>query len=76
MGPDFNQDNLTSKPFLKPQEMADYLNVSLKKIYRLVESRAIPFYKIDRSLRFKKEDVDAYLEKALVKSIPNKYEHI
>jgi excisionase family DNA binding protein len=69
MGLDFGHSNSI---FLKPQEMAGYLNVSLKKIYRLVEDRTIPFYKIGRSLRFKKEDVEAYLEKALVKSMPEK----
>lgn len=76
MGLDFGHSNSISHTFLKPQEMAGYLNVSLKKIYRLVEDRTIPFYKIGRSLRFKKEDVEAYLEKALVKSMPENNEHL
>jgi excisionase family DNA binding protein len=50
--------------------MARYLNVSLKTIYRLVEGRAIPFYKIGRGLRFKREDIDEYMKNALVESIP------
>jgi len=76
MGLEFYRDNELNQSFLKPQEMAGHLNVSLKTIYRLVESRAIPFYKIGRSLRFKKTDVEAYLEKTLVKSMPKNNEHI
>jgi excisionase family DNA binding protein len=67
---DSSQENLIHKSLLSPQEMARYLNVSLKTIYRLVEGRAIPFYKIGRGLRFKREDIDEYMKNALVESIP------
>jgi len=72
MGLEFYQNSELNQSFLTPQEMAGYLKVSLKTIYRMVESRAIPFYKVGHSLRFKKADVEKYLEKTLVKSMPEK----
>jgi len=42
-------------------EIAERLNVSKTTIYRLVERRQLPFYKVGRSLRFAEEDMIAYL---------------
>lgn len=72
MGLEFYQNNELNQSFLTPQEMAGYLKVSLKTIYRMVESRSITFYKVGRSLRVKKADVEKYLENTLVKSMPEK----
>jgi len=55
-------ENLISKPFLSPKELRDVLCVSLPTIYRLIDARKIPAFKIGNSLRFLKEDVIAYLE--------------
>jgi len=38
------------------------MKVSKTTVYRLVESRILPFYRIGGSLRFRKQDVIAYLE--------------
>jgi excisionase family DNA binding protein len=69
MKPDSNQDKLTNKYFLSPQELAVYFGVSLKTIYRRIENREIPFYKIGRSIKFKKEDIEKYIDKVLVESV-------
>ena len=69
MKTNFTEDKLVNKYFLSPQELADYFGVSLKTIYRRIESREIPFYKIGRSIRLKKEDIERYASLALVKSI-------
>lgn len=66
---DSTQDNLINKYFLSPQELACYFGVSLKTIYRRIENREIPFYKIGRSIRFKKEDIEKYNNNVLVESI-------
>jgi excisionase family DNA binding protein len=42
--------------------MANLLNISRPSVYRLIEKRQIPFYKIGGNLRFKKEDIINYLE--------------
>jgi excisionase family DNA binding protein len=54
--------------FYSPEDLAVYLGVSKTTIYRLVEKRVIPFYKIGGSLRFKENDVNEYVEKQRVKS--------
>lgn len=69
MKSDSNQDNQINKYFLSPRELADYFGVSLKTIYRRMEGREIPFYKIGRSIRFKKEDIEKYNSRILVESI-------
>lgn len=68
---DSTQDNLNliNKYFLSPQELANYFGVSLKTIYRRIERREIPFYKIGGSIRLKKEDIEKYASMVLVKSI-------
>lgn len=38
------------------------LRVSKTSIYRLVESRRIPFYRFPGSLRFSHDDVQAFLD--------------
>ena len=50
------------------ENVADLFCVSKTTIYRMVESRIIPFYRISRRLRFKEDDVLAYLESQRVKS--------
>ncbi len=42
--------------------MAEFLAVSKTTIYRLVARRQVPFYKIGGSLRFRKGDIEKYLE--------------
>jgi excisionase family DNA binding protein len=57
------------KGFLSPKELAVYLSISIPTIYRLIEKRQLPFNKIGGSLRFKKEDVDKYLEESRINPI-------
>ena len=46
---------------LTPDELARYFRISKTGVYRLVEKRQIPFYRVGGSLRFAKSDVKAYL---------------
>ena len=69
MKSDFTQDKPVNKYFLSPKELADYFGVSLKTIYRRIDNREIPFYKIGGSIRLKKEDIERYASMVLVKSI-------
>jgi len=69
MKSDSAQNNKINKPLLNIGELADYFNVSQRTIQRIMERRALPFYCIGKSIRFKKEDVDNYLNKVLVESV-------
>jgi len=56
---------------LTPDELAKFLSISRATVYRLVEKRLIPFYKIRGSLRFEKSDILDYLKKSRVESVEN-----
>jgi len=53
-------NNIISKMMTLP-ELAELLSVSPTTIYRMTEGRKIRFYKIKGSIRFRKEDVLAYM---------------
>jgi excisionase family DNA binding protein len=55
-------ENLVNKKFISPKELKDVLGISLPTVYRLIESRKLPFFKIGKSLRFLREDIIDYLE--------------
>jgi excisionase family DNA binding protein len=53
-----------SKPvdkLMSPDELSSFLSISKSTIYRLVETRKIPFFKINGSLRFSRDDISGYL---------------
>jgi len=55
-------ENLIEKKFLSPKDLKQILGISLPTVYRLIDSRKIPVYKIRNSLRFLNKDVIEYLE--------------
>lgn len=56
----------TTDNLLTPKDLALMFKVSIASIYRLIESRKIPFYKVGGSLRFSKDDISKYLREARV----------
>lgn len=73
MNPDFIQQSISL--FLSTDELGKLLKLSKATVYRLIEKRALPFYKIGGSIRFKHDDVMKYVEKCRIKPA-NEYEHI
>jgi excisionase family DNA binding protein len=57
------------KAFFTPDELAELLAISKPTVYRLVGKRQLPFHKIGGVLRFKKADIDKYLETGRVEPI-------
>jgi excisionase family DNA binding protein len=53
------------KRLLTVADVADWLSVSGSLVYQLVESGALPIYRIGRgrgAIRFRPEDIEAYLD--------------
>ena len=48
---------------LSTEEVLDYLNLNLKTVYRLVKAGKLPAVKVGRQWRFRKRDIDAWLER-------------
>jgi len=49
------------KEIMTPLEAAEYLNLSVRTIYRLVKNGKLPGHKVGRSWRFKKDVLDKWL---------------
>ncbi|MBN1954842.1 MAG: helix-turn-helix domain-containing protein [Anaerolineae bacterium] len=58
--------------FLSIKDVADYLGVEYKTVYRLVRKAAIPAAKVGGVYRIRKEDVDAYLKRQMQEVEPEK----
>ena len=44
------------------REVADYLNVNEKTVYRLAQRYELPAFKVAGAWRFKREDIDLWIE--------------
>jgi excisionase family DNA binding protein len=53
---------MTDDTFLTTEEVIDYLQVNLRTVYRLIKAGRIPAVRVGRQWRFKKGDLDAWLE--------------
>ena len=50
------------KEFYTVKELAELLCVKPLTIYRMVQRKELPHYKIGRSVRFRRDDIEAYLK--------------
>jgi excisionase family DNA binding protein len=53
---------MSDENFLTTEEVLDYLQVNLRTIYRLIKAGKIPAVRVGRQWRFRKRDIDAWLE--------------
>jgi excisionase family DNA binding protein len=52
---------MTDDHFLTTEEVLDYLQVNLRTVYRLIKAGKIPAVRVGRQWRFRKRDIDAWL---------------
>lgn len=52
----------TDESFLTTEEVLAYLNVNLRTVYRLIKAGSIPAVRVGRQWRFRKRDLDTWLE--------------
>lgn len=50
------------KEFLNIKELSDYLNIRKSTLYLMVENKEIPFFRFGRLIRFKKQEIDDWVE--------------
>ena len=48
--------------FLTTEEVLEYLQVNLRTVYRLIKSGKLPAVRVGRQWRFRRQDIDAWLE--------------
>jgi excisionase family DNA binding protein len=49
------------KEYLKINELSEYLGIKQSTLYFHVENCNIPFYKVGKLIRFKKQDIDQWM---------------
>jgi excisionase family DNA binding protein len=62
-----NGSNLNK--LISVEDLMEIFKISKSSVYRLVDNRKIPFYKIGGSLRFKEDDIVIYLESSRFEQI-------
>jgi excisionase family DNA binding protein len=58
LGVNFPNDEI----FLTTEEVLEYLQVNLRTVYRLIKAGKIPAVRVGRQWRFRKRDIDAWLD--------------
>jgi len=58
----WNHKEDLSQGFLNIRQVADYLGIKVSTLYSLVEEKKIPHYRIGRQIRFKRSDIDAWMD--------------
>ncbi len=48
--------------FLTTEEVLEYLQVNLRTVYRLIKAGKIPAVRVGRQWRFRKRDIDSWLD--------------
>lgn len=52
----------SAEAFLTTEEVLSYLQVNLRTVYRLIEAGKLPAVRVGRQWRFRRRDVDAWLD--------------
>ncbi|MFT7835153.1 helix-turn-helix domain-containing protein [Saccharothrix sp. BKS2] len=60
---------MTAREHYSVTEAADYLGTSVRFIRRLVADRRVTFYKVGRHVRFKRADLEAFVQAGKVEAI-------
>ena len=53
---------MMDESFLTTEEVLEYLQVNLRTVYRLIKAGKIPAVRVGRQWRFRKRDIDAWLD--------------
>ena len=52
-----------NEPLMTVKDLSSYLNIPVSSLYKWVSEKRIPHYKLRERLRFRREDIDAWMEK-------------
>lgn len=56
------ENNSVTRQFLSPQELSQYLGLSLNTIYSWVSQKRIPHIKVSRLVKFRVSEIDEWME--------------
>src|ERR1700760_4590366 len=61
---------MIDETFLTTEEVLEYLQVNLRTVYRLIKAGKIPAVRVGRQWRFRKRDIDSWLDTQRPRSGP------
>jgi excisionase family DNA binding protein len=61
---------MIDETFLTTDEVLEYLHVNLRTVYRLIKAGKIPAVRVGRQWRFRKRDIDAWLDNQRPRGAP------
>lgn len=56
------EKKIKTSPLLDKGQLSEQLNISVKTIDKLMAGKEIPYIKMGKSVRFRWEDIDAWIE--------------
>ena len=59
--------SMSEKAWLSTQDAADYLAITTRTLYRLIDRGEIPAYQIGRVFRLRRAEVDAFIDRARIR---------
>jgi excisionase family DNA binding protein len=59
---------MSEETFLTTEQVLEYLQVNLRTVYRLIKAGKIPAVRVGRQWRFRKRDIDAWLDSQRTRS--------
>jgi len=67
--PNFSMNTATDS-VMTVKEVADYLRVNQRTVYRLAVDRKLPGFKVGTTWRFKRADIDRWIDAQAASSLP------
>lgn len=61
---------ITTDSVMTVKEVADYLRVNQRTVYRLAVDRKLPGFKVGTSWRFKRADIDRWIDAQAALGLP------
>ena len=52
----------TEQRYLSPQELSQYLNLSIQTIYEWTSQKKIPYIKLGRLVKFDQQEIDEWVK--------------
>ena len=62
--------NTATESVMTVKEVADYLRVNQRTVYRLTMDRKLPGFKVGATWRFKRKDIDRWIDAQAARGTP------
>ena len=68
------QEQSLSSNFMIVKDVSEYIQIKVSTVYAMVEEKRIPHYRVGRQIRFKRSDLDGWMEEQKQEVVDTKKE--